>query len=296
MAVSSEERNTELGSPEGPDEANGGVQAVETGTRLLSALIELGPTPMLKTIAERAGMPSPKAHRYLTSYCRSGLVERNPATGGYRLGPLAVRMGLAALRHLDVVTVANPLLDEVRDETGFSSGLAVWGTYGPTFVRVAETESVVILSVRPGSVMPILSSSMGRVFGAYLPRSRTEELIRAEMEGKSPTSAAIAFTGRSPQTMTMKEVDELFRVTRERGLANVTGELNLGIHALAAPVFDHEGLVVGAISVFGGAGLVDVSFDGPNARILKAKAQQASLSMGYVNPKEVFFSSSREIP
>lgn len=264
------------------DEANGGVQAVETGMRILSALIELGPTPMLKTIAEHAGMPPPKAHRYLTSYTRTGIVERNPQTGGYRLGPLAVRLGLAALRHLDVVSVANPALDEMRDRLGFSAGLAVWGTYGPTFVRVAETDSVVILSIRPGSVMPILNSALGRVFGAYLPRSRTRALISAEMDGVSPTSADIAFTGRSPKTMKMPEIEEIFAGIRKDGVANVMGDLNLGIHALAAPIFDHDRQVVGALSVFGGAGLIDVSVGGKNAIALKSKALEISRALGMI--------------
>jgi DNA-binding IclR family transcriptional regulator len=273
----------ETGEPTGrdaPEESNGGVQAIETGMRVLAALLELGPTPMLKTIAERAGMPPPKAHRYLTSYCRSGLVERHPTTGGYRLGPLAVRLGLAALRHLDVVSETNPALDELRDELGFSTGLGVWGTAGPTFVRVAETDSVVILSIRPGSVMPILNSAVGRIFGAYMPRSRTGALIEAELHGQTPTAAASAFTGRSPTSISPEEMESIFSQVRRAGVANVVGDLNLGIHALAAPIFDHEKEVVGALSVFGGAGLIDVDPAGRNARVLKAKAMEISRRLG----------------
>ncbi|MEO8298665.1 MAG: helix-turn-helix domain-containing protein [Burkholderiales bacterium] len=79
------------------------MQALDTGLRRLSTLIELGPKPLLKTVAEHAGMAPPKAHRYLASFCRSGLVARDPATDGYRLGPLAASLGLAALRQVDVV-------------------------------------------------------------------------------------------------------------------------------------------------------------------------------------------------
>jgi hypothetical protein len=64
-------------------------------------------------------------------------------------------------------------LGELRDELGFTVGLAVWGAAGPTFVRFEETNDALIISGRPGSVMPVLTSSTGRVFGAYLPRSIT---------------------------------------------------------------------------------------------------------------------------
>ena len=257
-----------------------GVQAVETGIRILSAMIELGPSPMLKTIAEHAGMPPPKAHRYLASYCRTGLVDRNPMTGGYRLGPLAVRLGLAALRHLDVVTVAAPAMAELRDELGFTVGIAIWGTYGPTFVRLEETNDVVVISTRPGSVVPILSSATGRVFGAFMPRSLTANLIDAELAGKAPTSASIAAAGRRRASMTNKEVERMFDAVRARRMANVMGDVNRGIHALCAPIFDHTGSIAAAMAVMGAAGLFDASFDGPNAAALKAKADEVSKRLG----------------
>ena len=103
-----------------------GVQAVDTALRVLSALIDMGPPLMLKTVAERAQMPPPKAHRYLVSFCRGGLAERDPASGGYRLGPLAVRLGLAALRHVHVVNVGAYALGELRDQVGYTVGLAIW--------------------------------------------------------------------------------------------------------------------------------------------------------------------------
>ena len=68
----------------GDEDTSGGVQAVDTALRVLSALVEMGPPLMLKTVAERADMPPPKAHRYLVSFCRGGLAERDPASGDFR--------------------------------------------------------------------------------------------------------------------------------------------------------------------------------------------------------------------
>jgi len=66
------------------DEGSGGVQAVDTAVRVLSALIDTGAPLMLKTVSERAEMQPPKAHRYLVSFCRTGLAERdlNPGLHG----------------------------------------------------------------------------------------------------------------------------------------------------------------------------------------------------------------------
>lgn len=258
------------------EESGGGVQSVDTALRVLSALVEMGPPLMLKTVAERAGMPPPKAHRYLVSFCRGGLAERDPASGGYRLGPLAVRLGLAALRHLHVVNVAAPTLGELRDEVGYTVGLAIWGAAGPTFVRVEETDDALIISGRPGSVMPILSSSTGRVFGAYMPRSITGPFLRKELAGER-------HPGASPSTaprLTKEGMETLFQHVRERGLAQVRGDVNPGLHGLSAPIFDHAGAIAGVITVMGPAGVIDVDLDGPIAQALRTRARQVSQRMG----------------
>lgn len=259
------------------DENNGGgVQSVDTALRLLSALVEMRPPLTLKVVAERAGMPPPKAHRYLVSFCRGGLAERDAASGGYRLGPLAVRLGLAALRHLQVVNVGAQALGELRDAVGFTAGLAIWGAAGPTFLRFEETNDALIVSGRPGSVMPLLTSSTGRVFGAYLPRSLTDPFLRQELAGQRHPGASPS----SAPRMTKDQMEALFRGVRMQGLAQVRGDLNPGLHGLSAPVFDHAGALVGVITVMGPAGVIDVAFDGPIADALRAKAHEVSQRMG----------------
>jgi DNA-binding IclR family transcriptional regulator len=262
----------------GSEEDAGGVQSVDTAVRVLSALIDTGAPLMLKTVAERADMQPPKAHRYLVSFCRQGLAERDAASGGYRLGPLAVRIGLAALRHLNVVQVASPTLAELRDELGFTAGLAVWGAAGPTFVRFEETNDALIISGRPGSVMPILTSSTGRVFGAYLPRSLTSALIARELAGAHHPGATPADPARR---VTEADVEPMFETVRKHSMARVQGDLNPGLHGLSAPIFDHGGAIVGVITVMGAAGLIDTSLDGQVATVLHAKAEEVSRRMGW---------------
>jgi DNA-binding IclR family transcriptional regulator len=257
-------------------EANtGGVQAVETGIRLLLALIALGPTSKLKILAEQSGMSAPKAHRYLTSYCRSGLVERDNNGGGYRLGPLALQMGLAVLRHLDVVKVTSPILTELRDETGFTTALAVWGSFGPTFVRLEESNELVVTTTRPGTVLPILSSSTGKIFGAFLPRKITASLLAAEMKRRGGLNGTYELLKDRELIKTMFE-----RIKREGIAYNDSQEYHRGINAVAAPIFDHSGNLAAAITIWGEVGVLDTRHNGPIAKLLKEKTKDASRKMG----------------
>jgi DNA-binding IclR family transcriptional regulator len=250
-------------------EEAGGVQAAETGTRVLEALTELGPAPMLKTIAERAGMPPAKAHRYLTSFVRTGLASRDPYSGRYTLGPLSLRMGLIALRRLDIIKVASSALLPLHEKLQHSVFLAVWGTHGATIVRTEETDDPVVIRAKAGSVMPLLPSATGRVFGAYLPTSETKQIIARELK-QNPK-----WLGSYP------DPDSLFKDVRSRGLSRTIGDLNQGIHAISAPIFDHDENLAGAITALGVVGAFDADWDGPTAAAVRLSADIASSELGF---------------
>lgn len=71
-------------------EGKHGVQSLEVGMSLLKAMVAGQQAMMLKDIAAAADMPASKAHRYLVSLIRSGLVEQDPLSSRYTLGPFAL--------------------------------------------------------------------------------------------------------------------------------------------------------------------------------------------------------------
>lgn len=263
-----------------PPDSVGGVNAVEQGASILKALAMLGPAPMLKDIALRAGMSPPKAHRYLVSFIRTGMVSRNGGTGRYELGPLAIQIGLAALRRLDVVSVATPALPLLSQRTGQPVFLAVWGTNGPTIVRSEDTDDPYVINSRPGSVLPMLPSATGRVFGAYLPRAKTRRYIEQDLGSNGPGI-------RSNAPRSEAELEALFARVREEGMATTLGDLNIGIHAVSVPILDHTGALAGALTVLGVVGMFDSSPDGPITQAVKEAARGISERLGLMGPEWV---------
>lgn len=254
-----------------------GVQSVETGAQLLEALAVLtrtGPPPMLKTLAEAAAMAPAKAHRYIVSFLRTGIVERDDLTGRYRLGPLSRHIGLSAILSLNPVRIAGAKLPEICERVGNTVALAVWAPHGPTMVRVEEVFGPVVISTRAGQVMPMLSSATGRVFGAWLPPMLTQPLIEKELVSNARRPGA--------KIKSRKDVDKLFDDTRRAGIGSVLGELNPSINALSAPVFDYRDKLVAAVSSLGPANLFDARPDGALARRLKDAAAQISIELGHV--------------
>ena len=178
----------------------------------------------------------------------------------------ALNIGLAALSGLDVMRFAGEALVGLRDAIDETVLLAVWGNRGPVVVRWEEASRLVTTNVRAGSVMPLLNSSTGRVFAAFLPESQTRAMV-AEETARAPALA--------------KDFNAVLDETRERGLGRVDGDLLPGVAALSAPVFDHQNDLVAVISALGPQGQFDAAWDGKMAQALSQAAAGLSRRLGY---------------
>ncbi len=256
-----------------PDDRTG-IQSLETGMSVLSAFIGLEPMPMLKTIAERAGMPPAKAHRYLVSLCRAGYAVQDAETGRYRLGAEALRLGFAATTAIEVLGILRPMLGNLCQEFRHSVLVAVWGAGGPTVAMQQFLPAPVTISATVGGTLPMLRSSTGRTFGAWLPRHVTAALVQKEVDWLQQHPATDC-----PSTPEGCEI--LFADARKRGLARSAGQFNAALNALSAPVFDIHGQITAVLTVVGPAGMLDVSFTGPLAQDLRARALEVSRLLGY---------------
>jgi DNA-binding IclR family transcriptional regulator len=249
----------------------GGVQALETGLSLLDVLADAVRPMMLKDIALAAGMHPAKAHRYLVSFVKRGYAEQDGG-GLYRLGRSSLRIGLAALAGLDAVRLAGPALDELSNTLEETVLAAVWGNRGPTVVQWRDSPRPVMVNVRPGSVMPLLSSATGRVFAAFMEERLTAGLIAAELRER----------GRRGGLSSAREVRELLAQVRATRTGVVSGDLLPGVNSVSSPVFDHEGRLVLAISALGNEADFDADPQGLPAQEVRRAAAGLSARLGYL--------------
>jgi DNA-binding IclR family transcriptional regulator len=250
-----------------------GIQSIEVGARILQVLAQASRPQMLRDLAAAAAMPAAKAHRYLVSFARMGLVEQQADTGLYDLGSFALELGLGALARLEPVTIAGPALAELREETGQTVALAVWANHGPTIVRWLGADTPVSASLRVGAVMPLTLSATGGAFLGFLPTETTHTRVKKELSDHTRQ-------GLTPATR--EEVDHLIAQTRRRGFAR-TNEFIPGISGMAAPVFDHTGAMTLALVALGYSKPFDAAFDAISASVLQ-KAESLSRRLGFRSP------------
>lgn len=255
-----------------------GVQSVEVAGRLLRVLVGEGKAMMLRDLAKAARMPAAKAHRYLVSLSRLGLVAQDVQTSRYDLANFALELGLARQGRMDAIGLASRALEELRDSTGESVLLAIWGDQGPTVIRVLESRRLAFFLTRVGAVMPLTWSATGLAFVAFLPESVTHSLVAAELEANR-RSAGI----QAPKTK--KDLDVLLGKVRQHGLSRILGTVTQGTNALGVPVFDHRGAVVAVVTLVGSERDLDMSLDGTLVRALRNTADSVSRKLGYSPPR-----------
>jgi DNA-binding IclR family transcriptional regulator len=232
-----------------------GIQSMEVGGQLLQALAHRGRALPLKDLAAEANMIPAKAHPYLVSLSKLGLVMQDEASGHYGLGPLALQLGLMSLQQVDPLQLASQRLPALAQALNLTLALAVWGSQGPTIVRIEAAPTAVHISMRHGTVMSLQHTASGQLFAAYLP----EETVRA---------AWLESTGEKRRVLPWSAAwrDQLARV-RAEGVAVSRDAVIPGVTALAAPIFEPPGRMVVALIALGPTAVLD-------ARASKAAIKQ----------------------
>lgn len=250
-----------------------GIQSVEVGFALLDVLAKAEGPLMLRDLAATAGMSAAKAHRYLVSFQRLGLVHQDISSTRYDLGPAALQLGLASLTRLDAVKLARERMAPLMARIGHTVALAVWGNQGPTIVHWQESPHAMTI-LRLGDVMPLLTSATGRCFAAYLPADLTAPMIKDELTRAQKLKRRDVPTSQADVKTMLAEV-------RQHGIGRVVDALLPGVVGFCAPVFDSDSHLVLGMVALGPASSFDAEWDGKPAKALKQAAQQLSAELGH---------------
>lgn len=217
--------------------ASQGIQSVEIAMTVLSALENARGPRSLSQIAAAAGMAPSKAHRYLVSLGRTGLITQSHRSGLYDLGPALRRLGIEAMRRMDEVAQASEYLPGLRDRTSHAVNLAVWGDHGPVIVRWDYGEHPLPITVRVGATMPLYDSSVGRVYLAHLPETITRPILHDQ------------FISEGRELPSEHDIERIVAEVLDSGYAYTSGGVIPGVTSVAAPVFSASEALPLVISV-----------------------------------------------
>lgn len=217
---------------------NNPPQSVERALQLLRFFEAEEQAFSIGEIATRLGVHKSTASRLTATLNQAGLLERTRADGRFRLGPELARLGLLALAGRDLIQVARKPMDDVAAATGETVTLAILD--GHELTTIAQVDSPHMVGPRSwlGRRTLLHACSDGKVFLAF---------GRAEL----PVGPLAVLTSRTVtrRIALEREIEEV----RVRGWARAVGELEDGLHGVAAPVRDAAEACRAALSISGPA-------------------------------------------
>lgn len=242
-----------------------GLQALQAFTpeRRRMTLVEIGAA---------LGITRSAAYRLVYTLDQLGFLVHDPQTRTYALGPAVLRLGYGYIASRDLLEVASPHLEALRDRTQWSAHLGVLEGRDVVYLMRMPTRRAVSSVVQVGSRLPAHATGMGRVLLAGLEDAAIEALYRdARLE---------SYSGRTPTTppALLKQA----RLDRASGTVTNVAGYEAGVTSIAAPVRDVSGRVVAAINISTVALLVtEAELRGPLAQEVAASAATISRALGH---------------
>jgi DNA-binding IclR family transcriptional regulator len=252
------------------DSGGSTVQSVDRAVTVLEILARQG-TAGVTEIAAELGVHKSTASRLIGALEHRGLVDQVTDRGKYRLGLGMVRLAGAAAARVDLPGAAGTVCDRLAVELGETVNVAVLDEDQTVNITQALGQAAVSSYNWVGRRTPSHATSSGKVLLAYAPAA-----VRR---------AALARPLRRYTAHTVTDGAELERVLSDverAGWASTAEELEIGLHAVAAPVRGADASVVAAISVSGPAYRMAVEAFPGLARRLTGAAAEISANLGYL--------------
>ncbi len=211
--------------------------------RAVAILGAFGPSRPELRLAEFTGVGLHKStlFRLLESLRSHRLVELDPETGRYRLGLRLFQLGMLAVERLEVGRSSEAALADLVDRTGETAHVGVLDAGEIVSIARAEGRHALRLPGSIGRRSPAYCTGMGKVLLAHLPAEAVRDYL-----ARTPLKA---FTRRTLTNPSELQAD--LRAAKQRGYAIDDEEIHPGIRCIAAPIRDHTGGVVAAVSAAG---------------------------------------------
>ena len=214
------------------------LSSVANSIRLTKAFSENEFEMGISALASKLGLAKSTVHRLATTLVEYDILEQNRENGKYRLGLALFELGTLVRRKMDVMSEAQGQIHALADLTGETVQLAILDHLSVLYIRIRESRQAVRMSSGLGSRAPAHCTSVGKALLAYQPPEVVKQVIDNGL--KRYTQNTIV----EPAAL----LEELASI-RQKGYAIDDEEIEMGLRCVAAPIRDHSGLVVAAISV-----------------------------------------------
>lgn len=238
---------------------------------MLELLADAGTGLGVTDLARALEVHKSTASRLLATLGEHGLVERGGTSEKYRLGPGLARLASAAAPRLDLPAAARPVLRSLAARTRETVNLAVLEGHRVVNVDQVTAPNQVVSVDWVGKETPLHCTSNGKALLAFLPAGERRRMLAGPLGRLTPHTVVC-----------VAALERQLEGVRRDGFACAVEELELGLNAVAAPVWDAEGRVVAAVSVAGPAYRVPPRRLAELGELTKDAGRAISRRMGFI--------------
>jgi DNA-binding IclR family transcriptional regulator len=244
--------------------------AVERALVLLRYIVDRPEGLSIREVSREYGYSPATVQKLVSALNNQDFIIQDEATERYHLGPEAVRLGLTALERLEVRQVARPFLEALSNESEETVFLAIARGDHVIYIDKVVSDRLIRMDAPLGVDRPYNCTSVGKVLLSEMP---TDKVIALASEG--------AFVSRTENSIV--DIDDLqteVEKVHQRGWVLDSEEYALGACCIGAPVYNHEGQIIAALTVSGPAERIKGNLDILVEKV-KSNAQAVSEAMGY---------------
>lgn len=252
-----------------------GVQAAVIMLRTLEYLAESRKPVGVTALAQALGTTKSRVHRHLQTLVQQDYVVQTADSEKYEIGPRLVALARHVNDSFNIVGFVTRILQELRDSLGHFAVYSQVEDGGMHVLATVSGNSTIEIGVRQGSLLPFHASAQGKLALAFGSPHIRERVFSSKLERYSPRTI-----------VDTAKLERDIASIKTHGWAVAPDEVAIGLNALAAPVLDANGIMVGAV------GIVDLTqFIGPEPSQEQidqtiAAAERISTMLGYSRDRE----------
>ena len=246
------------------------LKTIEKAISVLKCFTEWDSSLSTTELSKKLGTNKPTMSRILTTLKKHDFLEQEPSTRRYHLGSGMARIARAFNRYMnnEVVKIAKPIVDRLRDEIGETIHIEVLSGANIYLAYAAITSNRVSLMVDVGDRLKPHVHAGAKAIVAFSEPLEIERWLALELPKHKKNTIT------DPE-----KLREIYRKVRQTGIAYDWEENLTGINAIAAPVFDHKDTPVAAVTIVVPSYRMGKRWDGHSIELLKGAANKISTGL-----------------
>jgi len=223
------------------------IQSLVKASNILELIMNESRALGVSELSRILEMPKPTVQNMLFTLEAEGLIEKDPMSLKYRLGPRLFQLGMHYANNMDLTMIARSWLERLCAQYGEISRAGIMMGEKVIIVMEVHHESSYMTFPGPGSVIPPHTTSIGKILLAHMPEKKREKII-----------GSIQFTPLTDRSLTnINDLRAELEKVKSDSIAFDDEESVTGLSCIAGPVFNHRNECIAAISLSGNTARID---------------------------------------